>query len=106
MNTADSHSLTQFDFRHVLARHWRSSALCLLAGLVLAVLAVWLLPRNYRSQAELYVRLGRDSTSLDATATLGRAALASTLPSTRENEINTVTEILSSRRLPNTSWIP
>lgn len=74
-------------------RH-RSSALaagCIVAALTAAY--IFLAPKKYRSDAQLYVRLGRESVTLDPTATTGETFNVST---SREHEINSVVEILSS----------
>jgi uncharacterized protein involved in exopolysaccharide biosynthesis len=51
-------------------------------------------PRGYRSEAMFFVRLGRESVSLDPTATMGQTVAIS---ESRENEINSILEILRSR---------
>ena len=56
------------------------------------VILYW--PRGYRSEAKLFVRLGRESVSLDPTATMGQTIAVS---ESRENEINSILEILKSR---------
>jgi uncharacterized protein involved in exopolysaccharide biosynthesis len=61
-------------------------------------LGTYLSPRSYRSQAKLFIRLGRENVTLDPTATLGQAAVVA-VPPTRETEINSVIEILTSRDL-------
>jgi uncharacterized protein involved in exopolysaccharide biosynthesis len=55
-------------------------------------------PKTYRSQAKLFLRLGRENATLDPTATLGQTPVV-VVPATRENEINSVIEILKSRVL-------
>jgi uncharacterized protein involved in exopolysaccharide biosynthesis len=55
-------------------------------------------PRAYRSQTKLFIRLGRENSTLDPTATLGDSPVVSVPPS-RENEINSVIEILKSQPL-------
>lgn len=57
-----------------------------------AVILYW--PRSYRSEAMLFVRLGRESVSLDPTATMGQTIAVS---ESRENEINSILEVLKSR---------
>jgi len=55
-------------------------------------------PMVYQSQSLLYVRLGRENVRLDPTTTLGQAS-SITIPNSRENEINSVVEILKSRAI-------
>ncbi len=62
-------------------------------------LYVFLAPRQYRSEAKLFVRLGRENLGLDATTTLGQAPPTTSVPVSREEEINTVVAILGSRGL-------
>src|SRR5438132_8696239 len=82
----------------MLARHRRK--MLLFSGVVLALVAAFTLltPRAYRSQAKLFVRLGRENVTLDPTATFGQAPVVA-VPQSRENEINSVVEILRSRSL-------
>jgi uncharacterized protein involved in exopolysaccharide biosynthesis len=79
-------------------RHKGKMALFSLAVLGAAVAVTLLSPKTYRSQAKLLVRLGRENTTLDATATLGQAPVVA-VPSTREAELNSVLEVLTSRFL-------
>lgn len=58
----------------------------------------FLLPKTYRSEGKLLVRLGRENLAADPTATLGSAPVLS-VQQTRENEINSVIEILRNRVL-------
>jgi uncharacterized protein involved in exopolysaccharide biosynthesis len=87
------------DLRRVMTRHWRLSAGFLVASVVVTTLVLWLAPRSYRSESKLYVRMGRESASLDPTAVIGRSAASTPMPTMRENEINSVTEILLSNVL-------
>lgn len=81
-----------------LCRH-RAAAAAFFAGvLVVVALATVLMPRAYRSQTKLFLRLGRENATLDPTATLGQTPVVA-LPPTRDNEINSVLEILKSRVL-------
>jgi len=60
--------------------------------------ATMLYPKVYRSEAKLFLRLGRENTTIDPTATLGREAVVA-IPWTRENEVNSVVELASTRSL-------
>ena len=81
-----------------LLRHkWK--ALFVFVAVVGAAAAVTALsPRTYRSEAKLFVRLGRENATVDPTATLGRDPVIA-VPTMRDSEINSVVEILSSRVL-------
>lgn len=74
--------------------HWREAAYAAGAVCVLTAMYVLFAPRKYRSDAQLYVRIGRESVTLDPAATTGETV---SVNATRENEINSVVEILSSR---------
>ncbi|MFO0928096.1 MAG: hypothetical protein U0736_13840 [Gemmataceae bacterium] len=66
--------------------------------MAVVVAATYFSSRIYRSQAKLYVRLGRENATLDPTATLGQSAVVAVPPS-RENELNSFLDILGSRIL-------
>ena len=79
-------------------RHRGKAALCFLAVVTAVALFTFLSPREYRSEGKLFVRLGRENATLDPTATFGQNSIIA-LPQSRENEINSVVEILQSRVL-------
>jgi uncharacterized protein involved in exopolysaccharide biosynthesis len=79
-------------------RHKRKVAGFFIATMTLVTVTVLLLPRGYRSEAKLFVRLGRENVMLDPTTTLNQAPVVA-VPQSRENEINSVIEILRSRPL-------
>ena len=96
------HGATGFNasFADVLAsisRHrWKLVAFgCVMLATAIVLGAIW--PKTYRSEAKLYVRLGRENVGLDATASLGHEI--SGLQISREEELNTVVELLRSRSL-------
>jgi uncharacterized protein involved in exopolysaccharide biosynthesis len=95
-----AHAAGNFSFSDVRASISRHRGMLLifacavLAGAI-ALGAVW--PKTYRSEAKLYVRLGRENLGLDATASLGHEI--SGLQISREEELNTVVELLRSRSL-------
>lgn len=55
-------------------------------------------PRTYWSEGKLFVRLGRENVGLDPTATLGQGPVVA-VPQFREDEINSVVDLLRSRTL-------
>lgn len=74
---------------------WISLAIFgVLFGLV--ALAVNLVPATYESEAKLFVRVGRESVTLDPTATTGQTI---SVYESRENEINSVVDVLQSRMI-------
>src|SRR5437899_10683207 len=86
------------DLAPIVYRHRRKMGLFFLAVMAAVTAYVLLCPRVYRSQAKLFVRLGRENATLDPTATVGQAPVVA-VPQSRENELNTVVEILNSRVL-------
>ena len=67
-----------------------------IATAVLAVLAMIFLPKSYVSEAMIFVKLGRETVSLDPTATTGSTI---SVLDTRDNEINSIRDMLYSRGL-------
>ena len=86
------------DVLRTLFRHGRKACAVFLGVMAVVVLATVCTPRTYRSEGALLVRLGRENVTLDPTASLGGSPLIPAPPS-RENEINSVVEILKSRML-------
>lgn len=78
-----------------ILREYRRGSLAIFATILLLVfLAIHLAPKTYRSEAKLFVRVGRESVSLDPTATTGQMI---SVYESRENEINSVVDVLQSR---------
>lgn len=86
------------DIFRIAFRHQKKFVVFFIATLGLVGIATLLASKVYHSEGKLFVRIGRENIGLDATATLGEAAVV-TLPSSRENEINSVVELLRSRAL-------
>jgi polysaccharide biosynthesis protein PslE len=82
--------------KNAATRHWGKSLLFFLCStsLVLAATVYW--GNSYRSDARLFVRLGKESVSIDPTVPTNGAI---TLNEGREIEINSVLQILQSREL-------
>lgn len=74
----------------------RQAGLVFLAGMTLVTLYTILCHRVYRSEAKIFVRLGRESVALDPTAATG--PVVSVLES-RDKELNSILEIMQSRWL-------
>jgi uncharacterized protein involved in exopolysaccharide biosynthesis len=87
------------DIVRVFVRRRRTVVTVFSVVVTATVLYVLLAPRQYRSEAKLFVRLGRENVGLDATTTLGQAPPMAAVPVSREEEINTVVAILESRGL-------
>ncbi|PHS17458.1 MAG: hypothetical protein COA78_03170 [Blastopirellula sp.] len=67
-----------------------------LTSMMLIVLGLIFCPRKYSSDAKLFVRIGRASIALDPTVTTGKIMGVET---TREAEINSLLEVLSTRTI-------
>jgi uncharacterized protein involved in exopolysaccharide biosynthesis len=87
------------DFTRIFYRHRRAALIFFTAVVSVTALYVLFAPRQYRSEAKLFVRIGRENVGLDATTTLGQSSPVTSLPVSREEEINTVVSILESRGL-------
>lgn len=77
-------------------RHKWKVAVFVCLTLSVDVAAILFMPRLYSSEAILFVRVGRESVTLDPTATTGQRV---GLLDSRETEINSVVQILQSRAL-------
>ncbi|MEL6896047.1 MAG: hypothetical protein AAFP90_08090, partial [Planctomycetota bacterium] len=72
----------------------------LIAGTIfsLAFVATYLSHRSYQSEGALYFRVGRENTTLDATASVGERIVLSS-PGSREREMNSILAISKSRNM-------
>ncbi len=94
METEVLKSLSLSTFISALKNYWFPASLVFAGTALAAVLAIIFLPRSYASEAMIFVKLGRETVSLDPTATTG--STISVLES-RDNEINSIRDMLSSR---------
>jgi uncharacterized protein involved in exopolysaccharide biosynthesis len=90
-------SLSTSDVLAIVSRNrWKLIAFgCAMVVGAIVLGSVW--PKTYRSEAKLYVRLGRENMGLDATASLGHEING--IQINREDELNTVVELLKSHSL-------
>ena len=79
-------------------RHKGKVAVFFVTVMLLVVAATAAMSPRFESASKLFVRLGRENVALDATATMGQGP-AMALPASREDEINSVVEMLNSRVL-------
>lgn len=84
------------DVCYVLFRHKRKAIVFFLAVMGIITLATLITPKIYRSEAKIMVRLGRESVTLDPTATTGQTI---SVEQSRESEVKSELEILKSREL-------
>ncbi len=83
---------------NILLRQRLKVAIFAAVAVVGVVAFALLTPRQYRSEAKLLVRLGRENVALDPTSTFGQGPVLA-VPNSREEEINSVIEVLRSRVL-------
>ena len=86
-------------FRRLFSVCWRfkyRAALCVMAILTGVVLLVAFTEREYRSQAILFLRVGRESVTLDATATTGQTV---GINESRAMEIESARQLVESRAM-------
>jgi len=87
---------TLSDYVELPFLRWRLIAACMLAGVVVGLLALVVWPRSYESEAKLIITVGRESVGLDPTATTSPTLM---LQKTQEEEVNSALEIMSSRQV-------
>jgi len=91
-----SHDNTsKLDLLEIAGKIWRAKWKILLfqiaiAAFCISVILFW--PRTYRSEARLFMQLGRESVAIDPTATTGQ--MVGVMNSSREDEIVTAMEVL------------
>jgi uncharacterized protein involved in exopolysaccharide biosynthesis len=90
--------ITPRDLLQILWRHKKKALACSLLVIAATVVATALMQPRFRSEAMLFVRLGRENVALDPTASMGSGSVVA-VPQAREDEINSVVEILKSRTL-------
>ena len=79
--------------------HFKLITKVAIASLAFAWIALLVWPRTYESEAKLVLRVGRESVSLDPTATTTQTLM---LQKTQEEEINSALEVLNSRSVATT----
>ncbi len=88
-------SLDQWTY--AIKRHWLLSITAFALILATTVLVILFAPRAYRSEAKLLLRIGRESVTVDPTAsTVGETI---SLHHTRENEIQSAIGVMQSREI-------
>ncbi len=88
---------TMRDVYHVLFRHQTNVTLFFCSVLLAVVVGTLLAPRIYRSDAELLIKLGRQSAVLDPTVSASGQVVS--VQQTRETEVNSEMIILQSREM-------
>jgi uncharacterized protein involved in exopolysaccharide biosynthesis len=88
-------TVTPGDLWRLLWRHKKKIVLCPLAICAVGTLVMLYFPRTYRSQAQVFLRLGRESVGLDPTATTGETI--SLQQGDRKDEVKSAMEVIKSR---------
>ncbi len=96
MNLHPHQSLTPRDAARVLFRRWRAFAWTFLAIAAATALTIIVYPRSYGSEAKILIRIGRESVSLDPTATTGQTIM---MQKAQDAEVNSALDILNSAAL-------
>src|SRR5262245_51395800 len=85
---------TTRDIFGLLFRHKSKFVFCFTLTVCASIAVIFFWPRKYRSESKLLVRLGRETVTLDPTATTGQIVPVSV---SRETEVSSVLETLRSR---------
>jgi uncharacterized protein involved in exopolysaccharide biosynthesis/Mrp family chromosome partitioning ATPase len=96
VNLNKQQSVTPRDAARVFFRRWRVFAWTFCAIVAATVLTLILYPRSYGSEAKILIRVGRESVSLDPTATTGQTIM---MQKAQDAEINSALDILNSASL-------
>ncbi|WP_428304192.1 GumC family protein [Lacipirellula sp.] len=101
MNHSSDRTATNFfgpmELLRTFYRHKKKAIFCVASILALATLVLLYAPRTYRSEARLFLQVGRESVRLDPTATTGKTIALQ--QSGRDNEIATAIEVMKSRAI-------
>jgi len=90
-------SFTIRDGLRIFFRHFGKMLIFFLLAISVTIGLIYWSPRVYESEAKIFVRMGRENSSLDPTATsIGKQIFVN---ETRESEINSLAEILENREL-------
>ena len=85
---------TTRDIFGLLFRHKSKVIFCFTLSMCAAIAIIFFWPRKYKSESKLLVRLGRETVTLDPTATTGQVM---PIAMSRETEVSSVLEMLRSR---------
>lgn len=96
MGSPEESNPTPRELLRAVFRHGQRMLLIFVAVSALTVLGAIVWPRSYESEAKLLVRLGRESVSLDPTATTGQTIAFQKF---QEEEVNSILDILNSRKI-------
>jgi polysaccharide biosynthesis protein PslE len=83
------------EFLEIVFRHQRKIVLIPLVILSVTFAILLFFPRKYRSEAKLFLQVGRESLGMDATATMGPTA--NLIQNNRDEEVKSALQIIGSR---------
>ena len=90
-----AHQFTKAEISEIAFRHkYKIVFVPLIIGLV-TVAAILFLPRTYRSEARLYLQIGRESLAIDPTATTGPSTAL--IQNNRDEEVKSALQVIGSR---------
>lgn len=95
--TAATNFFGPMELLRTFYRHKKKAIFCVASIMALATLVLLYAPRTYRSEARLFLQVGRESVRLDPTATTGKTIALQ--QSGRDNEIATAIEVMKSRAI-------
>ncbi len=90
-----AHQFTTAELSEIAFRHKYKIVLIPLFVGLLTIAMVVLFPRTYRSEARLFLQLGRESVAIDPTATTGPSTAL--IQSNRDEEVKSALQIIGSR---------
>jgi len=96
MTTTENSALGISDLLRIVRSHRGKSILTFILIFSLCLCALYLMPRTYQSELLLFVRIGRESMTLDPTVTTGQTI---SLNESRESELNSILEVIRSRAM-------
>lgn len=70
--SSEGYGISLPELYRLLIQHRLKMALVFVTGMVLTVVAMFVMPRVYRSEARILIRVGRSTVGLDPSATLGQ----------------------------------
>ncbi len=94
----EANTITLTDALDICWRRKFSVIKFLVAAVVIVGAVTILMPKTYKSDAKLFVRLGRENSSLGVTAGLGDNQVYS-VPLNRESEMNSITDMIQNKEL-------
>ena len=90
-----SHQINRADLYEIIFRHKYKIVFVPLAIFLMTVGIILFFPRKYRSEARLFLQVGRESLAIDPTATTGPST--NLIQNNREEEVKSALQVIVSR---------